>query len=550
MKKRTTEEFIELAKQIHNGKYDYSKTVYVNKRTKVIITCPIHGDFEQIAHSHINGRGCPKCGAKKSSKTRLTKTEKFIRKCKQKHCGKYSYDKVIFTKSHNKVIITCPIHGDFEQRASHHLSGQGCPKCSIENRKNDTSKLIDRFKCIHNGFYQYECIGSPTVKDKIDIICPKHGKFRQTVSHHLSGEGCPECKKDKISLAQRYTQESFLKKANDKHMSFYQYGNDYVNSKTKIHIACPIHGDFWQTPDAHLQGQGCPHCGNNTSIAEGEIFNMLSDLHPIQRERSILDGREIDIYLPTHKLGIEYHGLRWHTDFFGGKGRKYHISKLNDCLDNGINLIQIFEDEYINHRDIVLNKISHIIGLDGTKPKIFARKCKVYEIMKDEAKDFLNKNHIQGFAGASLYLGLKYEDRLIAVMSFLEESTGYWNLNRFATDITHNCIGAGGKLFKYFIRNYNFNEIKSFADRRWTINYDNNLYTKLGFENVGFTPADYTYYNPKVEKYKRFHKFRFRKQTLHKKYGLPLIMTETEMIKELGYDRIWDCGLIKYVYKK
>lgn len=550
MKKRTTEEFIELARQVHGDKYDYSKTVYVNKRSKVIITCPIHGDFEQNAHSHLNGRGCPKCGVRKSSKTRLTKTEKFIEKCRQKHGDKYSYDKVVFTKSRDKVIITCPIHGDFEQRASHHLSGQGCPKCCIEKRKNSVANLLERFNRIHNNFYQYNIVGSPRVKDKITIICPQHGPFLQTVGHHLRGEGCPECMKKKISISRKYTQEIFLKKANSIHNSYYTYRNDYTDSKTKIQIICPKHGVFTQTPDAHLQGQGCPHCGNNLSNAETEIFNMLSTLNPIQRERTILNGREIDIYLPSHKLGIEYHGLRWHTDFFGGKGRTYHLSKLNDCLYKGVNLIQIFEDEYMNNREIVLNKISHIVGLDNAKPKIFARKCVVHEITKDEAKEFLNRNHIQGFASASLYLGLKYEGSLIAVMTFLEESEGYWNLNRFATEITHNCIGAGGKLFKYFIRNYEFKEIKSFADRRWTINYDNNLYTKLGFENVGFTPANYTYYNPKVEKYKRFHKFGFRKQTLHKKYGLPLSMTESEMIKELGYDRIWDCGLIKYVYKQ
>ena len=165
MKKRTTEEFIELARQVHGDKYDYSKTVYVNKRSKVIITCPIHGDFEQNAHSHLNGRGCPKCGVRKSSKTRLTKTEKFIEKCNQEHGDKYSYDKVVFTKSHDKVIITCPIHGDFEQRASHHLSGQGCPKCCIEKRKNSVANLLERFNRIHNNFYQYNIIGSPCVKD-------------------------------------------------------------------------------------------------------------------------------------------------------------------------------------------------------------------------------------------------------------------------------------------------------------------------------------------------------------------------------------------------
>lgn len=124
-----------------------------------------------------------------------------------------------------------------------------------------------------------------------------------------------------------------------------------------------------------------------------------------------------------------------------------------------------------------------------------------------------------------------------------------WNLNRFVTDINYTCLGAGGKLFKYFISNYKCVEIKSFADRRWTTNPYNNLYTKIGFKFDSFTSPDYTYYNPKVEKYKRFHKFGFRKKILNKKYGLPLTMTETEMIKALGYDRIWDCGLIKYVYK-
>ena len=135
-------------------------------------------------------------------------------------------------------------------------------------------------------------------------------------------------------------------------------------------------------------------------------------------------------------------------------------------------------------------------------------------------------------------------------MSFIEENDQMWNLNRFASNIKYNCVGAGGKLFKYFTKNYQFKEIKSFADRRWTINQNTNLYTKLGFSFVGFTKPDYAYYNSKVDRYKRFNKFGFRKQILSKRYNLPLEMTELEMMKELGYDRIWDCGLIKYVYKK
>ena len=124
-----------------------------------------------------------------------------------------------------------------------------------------------------------------------------------------------------------------------------------------------------------------------------------------------------------------------------------------------------------------------------------------------------------------------------------------WDLTRFATDYDYIYQGVGGKLFSYFVKNYNPEEIISFADRRWTLNPDNNLYTKLGFSLSSITKPDYKYYNERIDKYKRIHKMAMTKKTLSKKYGFPLTMTESEMAKELGYDRIWDCGLFKYTWK-
>ena len=112
-----------------------------------------------------------------------------------------------------------------------------------------------------------------------------------------------------------------------------------------------------------------------------------------------------------------------------------------------------------------------------------------------------------------------------------------------------NGFGLDGKLFSYFKKHYTFKIIKSFADRRWTLNGYENFYTKLGFNLKEILPPQYRYYNAKVDKLKRFHKFGFRKQIIHKKYGFPLTMTELEMTRELGYDKIWDCGLFKYVYE-
>jgi hypothetical protein len=139
---------------------------------------------------------------------------------------------------------------------------------------------------------------------------------------------------------------------------------------------------------------------------------------------------------------------------------------------------------------------------------------------------------------------------LVAVMSFKNGNikNNGWELTRFATDYHYIINGIGGKLFKYFVRKEKPIEVYSFADRRWTLDINNNLYTKLGFKIDKINRPDYKYYNEKVDRYERIHKMRFNKKSLSKKYGFPMTMTETEMAKELGYDRIWDCGLIKYIY--
>lgn len=264
-------------------------------------------------------------------------------------------------------------------------------------------------------------------------------------------------------------------------------------------------------------------------------------------DRHVLKGKELDIYIPSKKLAIEYNGNMWHTEKYG-KDSKYHLSKTLECEKAGIRLIHIFEDEYNLHKDIVLSKIKHILGKDDGE-KVPARKCIIREISMDTAGKFLNANHIQGCATATVYLGAYYKNELVGVLSFLNEGNGVWNLNRFATDITKHCQGVAGKMFAYFTRRWDFETIKSFADRRWSSD-NSNLYTNLGFKFDDYTMPDYRYYNQKVSRYERFHKFGFRKQILAKKYNLPLTMTEREMTYKLGYDKIWDCGLIRYVYRK
>lgn len=268
--------------------------------------------------------------------------------------------------------------------------------------------------------------------------------------------------------------------------------------------------------------------------------------------RQILIGKEIDILIPSLRIGIEFDGLKWHTEDFGKKDRNYHVDKTNRCNEQGYELIHIFEDEYVNNKGLVYKKLSHILHIDGDLPKIQGRKIEVGEILMSDAKEFLDKFHIQGSSSSTVYLGGFHDGKLIAVMTFKHGNVKNpnWELTRFASDYNFTHQGVGGKMFAYFLRKYNPSRIVSFADRRWTLNKENNLYTKLGFNLEAINRPDYRYYNVNEGRYVRVHKMAFNKKALNRKYGFPLTMTEREMTKEMGYDRIWDCGLFKYVWEK
>ena len=543
-----TEEFINKANKVHNGKYDYSKVEYVNAKTKVCIICPEHGEFWQTPNNHLSGKGCALCANENKLHLYNKSNDKFISEAQMIHYDKYDYSKVEYVNAKTKVCIICPEHGEFWQTPHNHLQGQGCPKCSPTLKLNK-DVFIENSNKKHNGKYDYSKVKYINNRTKVCIICPEHGEFWQTPSNHMYGYGCAKCANSLNAENHTSNTDIFIEKAKLIHLNKYDYSKvKYINNRTKVCIICPEHGEFWQTPDAHLSNKGCPKCGRVMSNPEDEIVNVLDKFCSQQRNHTILKGKELDIFIPSLKIGIEYNGLRWHSEEFG-KDHRYHLDKLNKCNEQGIKLIQIFEDEWINHRKICESKLRQICGLN-TNPKIFGRKCEIREISnKNEAYDFLDKNHIQGRTGFTVGLGAYHEGKLVGVMTFKKEKKGYWDLNRFATDINYQCVGVGGKLFKYFTKHYDFKEIKSFADRRWTTDPTDNLYIKLGFEFDSFVEPTYWYYNPKVDRYKRFHKFGFRKQSLHNQYGLPLEMTEREMTTTLGYTRIWDCGLIKYIYK-
>lgn len=285
-----------------------------------------------------------------------------------------------------------------------------------------------------------------------------------------------------------------------------------------------------------------------TSTAQKEIFEYISELSNQfqQGDTLLLSGREIDLVNHSLKLGIEYNGLYFHSDKY--KNRGYHLSKLKEMEKLGYRLIYIWEDWWVRKQDIVKSMLSSI--LNKTKIRIFARNCEVREITDEQAKIFLHHNHIQGSSVSRIRLGLFHKNELVSVMTFgkLRRTLGtiskedHWELLRFASKINTTVIGGASKLFSYFVKSYHPVSVISYANRDWSVG---NVYEKMGFSFIKMTDPGYFYAKGK----RRFSRSQFTKDKLIKS-GADKTKSESFIMSERGYMKIWDTGNLKYEWKQ
>ena len=297
--KSNTEAFIQKAKELYGDRYDYSKAKYVHSKEKLCVICPEHGEFWTTPNNHLRGHGCPGCyGTPKKS------LEEFIREAREVHGDRYDYSQSEYITTNTPIKIICPEHGEFWKLPYQHINGAGCPACNGTQRI-DKKVFLERAPKIHNNKYDYSLVDFKSTQDFIQIICPEHGIFTQKVSIHLRGYGCQKC-----GGGVRLTNEEFIEKAKAIHGDKYGYEKtQYVNTSTKVCIICKEHGEFWQVPNNHLFGAGCPKCAGK--------YNDLEFF--IERARKIhgdkYDYSKSEYKGTTEKLCIicPEHGEFWKT---------------------------------------------------------------------------------------------------------------------------------------------------------------------------------------------------------------------------------------------
>lgn len=331
---------------------------------------------------------------------------------------------------------------------------------------------------------------------------------------------------------------------------------DYSGTQKYKHYSfkckkCLIIFDDYITNGCYPKCPKCfPYIPSHQEIELMDFIKSIFNGEIVKNDREILpSGKELDIYIPSKNIAIEYNGLYWHSEL-NGKDRNYHRSKTIECESLGIRLIHVFEDEWLNKKVIVQSKLRHLLNLNAAD-KIYARNCVIKEVNYDVCSTFLDEYHIQGADKSSIRIGLYNNDKLVAIMTFGHNRIALGNKNLLGEyEMYRFCsadkpvVGAGGKLLSYFIRTYNPLKITSYADRRYSS--DHAFYSKLGFDLVGKTAPNYWYFNKTM---KRFHRYSFRKSELQKKLQtFDPNLSEWENLQLNGYDRIWDCGNLKYVW--
>jgi hypothetical protein len=324
--------------------------------------------------------------------------------------------------------------------------------------------------------------------------------------------------------------------------------NDYYGTRKNgviyYKFQCKICKNIFDSAIAYSQPR-CMKCFpifNGSSNIEKNVQSWLSGLINIKcNKRFFVNGKykyELDVFIEEKKIGIELNGLYWHSEVSGGKDRNYHLDKMKWFNEQGIQIIQIFDFEWIGKQDIVKSIIKAKLGL--IDKNIYARQCKVGIVDGKIANKFLMENHIQGHVPSNVKVGLFYGDELVSILTLGKSRYNKkyeWEILRFCNALNTNVVGGFSKMLKFFTENYKPKSIITYADARFS---DGGLYRKNGFTEMAFSKPNY-FYTQKYDglesrvKYQK-HKLKDKLETFNPE------LTEWENMQLNGFDRVWDCG--------
>lgn len=356
----------------------------------------------------------------------------------------------------------------------------------------------------------------------IKSLADKYGVSQATVASYLKRNNIPtRC------MAQQKIGALAFERLNDR-----EWLSEELATKSAIEVADGL-GVHNSTVSEHARGYSIETSRKLISFRENEVAEFLSGFCNLERSNRKLISKELDIYVPSVNVAIEFNGLYWHSEKF--KPKNYHYDKFIECRDAGIRLIQVWEDDWLHRKDIVKSMLLNKLGF-GISETVYARDCSVVE--DADLEDFFNENHIQGYAGHSKSVSLVNSGTVVASALFRKNQNG-WLLSRYAT----NCNVPGG--FSRCLTNFrkrNDGPVVTFADLCIS---DGSLYVNNGFKLDKILPPDYSY----LVGNRRVHKFSYRKSRFARDENLIFDenATERELAASNGLLRVYDAGKLRFI---
>ena len=526
-----TKGFIERVKKIHGDKYDLSKVEYKGYRNKV---CIISHELDKngnefgehwIYPGHLlNGQGnphlsrgkkeecweeriCPICGKPFTVRKKVSKiccSEECRKKYVELHKDEINKKRSDSLKKTNSKKTKEDFANEREKRLKTMISKYGCEYFSQTDAGRKLASMnMKKMKSDYDKKYVDE------------VLIPKYKEI---------------CENDGLELIEFRSRFDCTVKCK-------KCGNTFV-TKTLGYLT-----DSTTTNRCKICHPYEPILGPTKIEDEFELFLKRLGVKYLKNTRTIIYPKEIDFYLPDYKIGFEMDGLYWHCET--QKDDDYHLNKTIDCEKKEVKLIHIFEDEWCDKQMICESRVKNMLNMCDNS--VGARKCEIRKVETGDERDFLNKNHIQGYTPSKIAYGLFYEGRMVSIMTFSglrknlgsKQCDGEYELLRFCNEIGLSIPGAASKLLKHFINEVSPTRIISYADKRWS---NGNVYEKLGFCHIRDSKPNYFY----LVSGKRLNRFGFRKSELIKKYGCPEEMTEHEFCLSQRWYRLYDCGTKVY----
>lgn len=513
-----------------------------------------HNWDDTVSNRTLLGRGCPYCNHAKPviGENDLATLYPHLA---DEWSNKNDYKPhEVLPKSNKKPIWVCNSGHEWVTSIAHRTSSKpsGCPYCT--NQKvlagfNDFatthagSLLLKEWS--KNNLFKPKDIPAGSTK-KVIWKCLNNHEWETQIKARLRGYGCPYCANRFLwkgfndlatthpDLAEEWSPRNQLK------------ADEVVGAKDeKVWWVCSEGHEWEQNIWGRKSGKGCPACNKITSTPEREIKAFLKQFNfeVKHNDRKLLKGLEVDFYIPEKNLAIEFNGLYWHSEA-RGKGQNYHYNKWLKCKEQGVQLIQVWGDDWNRNPELVKEMLKAKMG-ESTQSSVYARDTYVDLVSVDDAREFMRLNHIQGWYNGSYYVGLRGKsDGMLVALCIVKKEAGsggkVLNIIRYAT----SCKVAGGftKILSHVERTYKPEQVITFSDNMVS---DGGLYVNNGFHADKEIRPDYQY----LVKNERVHKFNYRLARFRSDPNLIYVdgLTERELAELNGLDRIWDAGKTRWV---